>query len=190
MATLEEYVRLLEKWNKSINLVAKSTLEAVWERHIADSAQLFSEVPSTTKSLADLGSGGGLPGMVLAIIANEAMPDMSVTLVESDARKCAFLTTAATKLGLGVKVKNERIEQLDPLGADVITARALTSLDRLLEFAQRHGKEAGQCLFLKGQDHRKEIVDARKIWCFDMDIIPSTTNPDAAVLRVENIRPR
>ncbi len=190
IAALEAYVQLLEKWNKSINLVAKSTIEEVWERHIRDSSQLFEALPDSARKLADIGSGGGLPGLILAIIAKEKRPDLAIVLVESDARKCAFLTSVATKLGLEVRVENNRIEQLPTMSADVITARALASLDQLNKFSHIHLKDGGESLFLKGQGHLKEIEAARKMWCFDVETIQSVTNLEAAIVRIRNLSPR
>ncbi|MCL4170695.1 UNVERIFIED_CONTAM: hypothetical protein GTU68_049362, partial [Idotea baltica] len=127
-AALQAYAALLEKWNPKINLVSKSSLQDLWNRHILDSAQLFSLVQHPHNTWADLGSGGGFPGLVIAIMALESGSPDQVILIESDTRKAAFLRTVIRELGLRASVINKRIEQVDPLDADVISARALADL--------------------------------------------------------------
>ncbi len=133
---LETLVALVRKWNPTINLVAPSTLENAWDRHIADSACLVDLVPPPQR-WADLGSGAGFPGLVVAILLAERSPATRVTLVESDGRKAAFLHTAARTLDVSIDVRNARIEALAPLDAQVVSARALAPLDRLFPLALR-----------------------------------------------------
>ena len=184
LVRLKAYAALLEKWNPAINLVSRATLAQMWTRHFLDSAQIFALCPAGAQTWADLGSGGGFPGLVVAVLAAEAAPDLRVTLVESDARKSAFLATVVRELGLTVAVKTERIEALLPLGADVVSARALAPLDDLLGFAARHLVPGGRALFLKGASHRQECTAARAHWRFALDVHPSLTDPEGAILSI------
>ena len=182
---LEAYVALIEKWNPKINLVSKSSLPEIWDRHIWDSAQIF-DIAVEGSVWADFGSGGGLPGIVLAIFAKERRPDMQFYLVESDQRKCAFLRNAVREIGLNVKVHAERIEALDPIGASVISARALTDLNGLLEFVERHSAKNGVAILPKGETWEKEILQAQENWSFEYEEITSKTNNDAAILKIKD----
>ena len=181
---LEAYVALIEKWNPKINLVSKPSFPEVWDRHIWDSAQLF-DIDVEGLTWADFGSGGGLPGIVLAIFAKKHRPDMQFHLVESDQRKCAFLRNATREIGLNVKVHAERIELLDPIGANVISARALTDLNGLLEFVERHSAENGIAILPKGETWEKEILQAQENWSFEYEEITSKTNNNAAILKIK-----
>ena len=182
---LEVYVALIEKWNPKINLVSKSSLPEIWDRHIWDSAQIF-DIAVEGSVWADFGSGGGLPGIVLAIFSKELRPDMQFYLVESDQRKCAFLRNAVREIGLNVKVHAERIEVLDPIGASVISARALTDLNGLLEFVERHSAKNGVAILPKGETWEKEILQAQENWSFEYEEITSKTNNDAAILKIKD----
>ncbi len=184
---LERYEALVRRWTPAINLVAKSTVPAIWPRHILDSAQLFALAPATCLRWADLGSGGGFPGVVVAVLAKELRPAMHVTLVESDLRKATFLREAVRELELPASVISERIESLTPLHADVLSARALASLSDLLGFAERHLTQDGVCLFPKGERFADEINDARIAWDFDIDVQPSLSDGKAAILVIRNI---
>ncbi|GAA0297244.1 16S rRNA (guanine(527)-N(7))-methyltransferase RsmG [Rhodovulum strictum] len=185
---LAGFAALLRKWNPVINLVARSTLDALEERHLVDSAQLFQHLPPSARRWADLGSGGGFPGLVIAILAAEQAPDLTVELIESDQRKATFLRTAARELGLGnVTVLAERIESLPPRHADVISARALAPLTELLDHAERHLAEDGIALFPKGARHGEELDAALASWRFDVQKIPSTTDPQAVILKIGGI---
>ncbi|MBI1217032.1 MAG: 16S rRNA (guanine(527)-N(7))-methyltransferase RsmG [Rhodobacteraceae bacterium] len=187
MARLEHYAALLEKWNAAINLVSRASLADLWARHILDSAQIFALCPEGARSWADLGSGGGFPGLVVAILAHEAAPDLEVTLVESDTRKAAFLATAARELGLNVAVKAERIEALAPQAADVVSARALAPLTELLGFAARHLAPKGRALFLKGATFPQERAAALAHWSFDVQTYPSKTDAEGVILSIGDI---
>lgn len=186
-ATLDAFVALLIKWNPAINLVSRSTLSEVWLRHIVDSAQLATELPMAGHWL-DLGSGGGLPGIVLAIIAQEKAPEVRFTLVESDQRKATFLRQSIIQLKLAAKVECSRIESLLPQDADVISARALAPLAQLCAFAHRHLKPDGIALFPKGEAAEAEITLAREAWAFDLQAVPSMTNTGSQILKLKNIR--
>ena len=181
---LHAYAALLIKWNPKINLVAKSTIPNIWHRHLADSAQLWALAPKGAKSWMDIGSGAGFPGLVIAAIAAEKAPDLEITMVESDRRKSVFLQSAAREMGVTVKVITKRIELLEPQNADILSARALSSLSQLLEFAEKHRKPDGVCLFPKGARVDSELTEASSCWHMAYETFPSMTDPDAVILRI------
>ncbi|PTV95278.1 16S rRNA (guanine527-N7)-methyltransferase [Rhodobacter aestuarii] len=185
LTTLEA---LLRKWNPAINLVSAQTLDDIWGRHFLDSAQLFHCIEETPASWADLGSGGGFPGLIIGILAKEKWPEMQLTLVESDKRKSAFLINAARELGLGLKVKPERIEKTAPLQADVVSARALAALPKLLEFAERHLGANGTAIFPKGERWKEEVALAEASWSFTSEPRESLTDPQAVVLKIRGLK--
>lgn len=182
------FEQLIRKWNPTINLVSKSSLNDVWLRHIADSAQLYKHIPSDAVNCVDLGSGGGLPGIVLAAISVEQKPERHFTLVESDQRKAAFLREAVRTLGLNAKILAQRTETLDPQDAEVISARALAPLSKLLAAAQRHLAKDGICLFPKGENFAQEIDQARQQFAFECETVQSLTDPNGVILIVHGIR--
>lgn len=184
---LETYERLLRKWNKTINLVSRETLEDVWQRHFLDSAQIYALASTHSGLWADLGTGGGFPGLVVAILAKHGGADLSVVLVESDIRKATFLRAVARETDTAVTVISRRIEEIPPLGASILTARALAPLGELLEFAERHLKDDGEALFQKGAKHRQERRDALESWRFRCEEFPSMTDDAAVVLRISEI---
>lgn len=184
---LEYYLSQVIRWNRTVNLISKSTVEDAWRRHIVDSAQLYTFANSTVESWADFGSGAGFPGIVIAILSREKQKTSRITLVESDKRKAAFLRDAARKLDLNIAVVDNRIEQLDSIHADVVSARALAPLCSLLTYAHRHLKADGTCLFLKGETYRDEVELARESWDFDLTIIPSVTDASGVVLKIQGL---
>lgn len=184
---LHDYVALLEKWNKRINLVGRRSANEVWQRHIEDSAQILKYVPLPVERWLDLGSGGGLPGLVVAIIGAAAGQVQQVTLVESDARKAVFLAEVSRILGLNTVILNERIESIPAQNANVISARALADLPTLFELSIRHARAGATYIFPKGATHRDEIRRATASWTFDVIVHPSLTEPDAAILVVRNL---
>jgi 16S rRNA (guanine527-N7)-methyltransferase len=183
LARLKAYADLLTDWNSRHNLVAKSTLSDLWRRHFWDSAQLISLIPEGCQTVADLGSGAGFPGLVVAAMR----ADLSVTLHEATTKKCDFLKTAAERMGLTVKVQNARIEELPPQAYDVVTARALAALPQLLGYAQRLTGPNSVCLFLKGQNVGAELTEAHKSWRMETSQIPSLTDPSGAILVVRKL---
>lgn len=187
LAALQHFEQLVRRWTPAINLVSKSTLADLWPRHILDSAQIFSLCPASAASWADLGAGGGFPGIVVAILAKQLKPDLRVTLVESDLRKATFLRQAARALSLPVSVHSARIEALDSLQADVVSARALAPLADLLAHADRHLAVSGVAIFPKGARYVDELAEARKSWGFDVDMEQSHSDPAAAILVIRNI---
>jgi 16S rRNA (guanine527-N7)-methyltransferase len=181
------YEALLRKWNPAINLVAKSTLEDIWSRHFLDSAQIYDLAPSKARSWADLGSGGGFPGLIVAILAAGEGRALTVTLVESDQRKAAFLMAAARELGLQLAVRAERIESLPPLNADVLSARALAPLDQLIGHAERHLSPQGAALFPKGASHAAEMQQALEKWQLSYETVQSVTDADAVIYQIVGV---
>ena len=179
---MDAYVALLEKWTVRINLISRSSVPLIWERHIADSCQLAEFISSDKDLWVDLGSGGGMPGLVVAIIAREKAPGFRMKLVESDQRKATFLRTVVRELDLNATVEATRIEELAPQETDIISARALARLPQLLEYVERHRRSTGKALFLKGISFEKEVEESRKTWHFDLEIRPSLTDPQAALL--------
>lgn len=187
---LERYLELLARWNRRINLVAKSGLADAWPRHLADSAQLFCLAPVGARSWVDLGSGGGLPGLVVAVLAAERAPQLRVTLIETDRRKAAFLATAAREVDVAVTIEPRRIESLAPRPYDVVSARALAPLGRLCSLAHRFKGPGTVFLFPKGAGLDSELTVAARHWHIHADRIDSRTHPDAAILRIMELEPR
>ena len=180
---LRSYAALIERWNKSINLVGKSDMPALWERHIRDCLQLAELVPPEGGQVIDLGSGAGLPGIVIAL----ARPDLEVALVESDTRKAAFLQNAVAELGIRAQVYPDRIEALALPPAPVVTARALAPLSQLLRYAAPLVAPEGICLFPKGRNTKAELTLAAAEWQMEVESLPSRTDPDAVILRIRRI---
>lgn len=184
---LKVFAALLAKWNPRINLVAKSTVDTLWQRHMLDSLQVLGSADHPVGHWADLGSGGGFPGLVVAIVGAETQSPARTTLVESDQRKATFLRTVLRETGISGTILSERIESVPPLGADVLSARALADLTRLLGFAERHLAQGGVCLFHKGKNWKSEVQTARETWHFTYDAIPSETESQAVVLKIKGI---
>ena len=182
---LQKYASLIRKWNRAINLVAPSTLSEVEIRHIADCRQLVEASRGGVGTWADLGSGGGLPGMVVAI----CRPDLEVSLVESDKRKSAFLRTVTRELSLSnVNIVTERIEEAKPLSSANVSARALAPLPLLMSYVASHLVEGGRAWLMKGRNWSSEVDEARKQWQFALRVHQSETDPDAAILEIADIR--
>ena len=182
---LQTFHDILLKWQKAINLISSNTIQEVWHRHIADSIQLIPHIPKGTKSIVDLGSGGGLPAIVLAVALKNT--GIKITMIESDNKKCVFLQECIRKLGLNAVVINDRIEKIKEkhsLDFDLATARALASTDNLLEFCNELGVK--KCLFLKGKQYAKEVSDAKENWDITEQIIPSITATDSRIINILN----
>jgi 16S rRNA (guanine527-N7)-methyltransferase len=178
---LSRYLELLQRWQRAVNLVGGSTLADPWRRHILDCAQIVPHVPRTAGIVVDLGSGAGLPGLVLALLG---IP--GVHLVESDRRKAQFLREAARATGTPVVVHASRAEQLE-LRADVVTARALAPLPQLLELAARFLTAQSLCLFLKGETALDELTQARQSWHMHCEIVPSRSGAGGILLKLEGV---
>lgn len=184
---LEIYERLLRKWQPFKNLVGPRTLDEFWWRHVADSLQLVNYAPDAAV-WADLGSGAGFPGMVVAIAGD--LKRSHVHLIESNQRKGAFLREVARETGAPAIVHDERIEDVvDKIAGNVsvVTARALASLSSLCDFAYPIVKGGGMALFLKGQDVDAELTEATRFWNMDMERLPSLTDPQASILKIKQL---
>ncbi len=183
VARLEAHLELLRRWQRRLNLVGASTLRDPWRRHVLDSAQLHALLPPAAKVLVDLGSGAGFPGLVLAILG---VPE--VHLIEADRRKAAFLREAARVCGCqGVVVHARRIEELAPFAADVVTARALAPLERLLALARPFFGPHTRGLFPKGRGVEAELTAARRRWKMAVRIEPSLSAPEGRILVIEGM---
>ena len=182
-----EYESLLSKWNKKINLVSKNTLMDIWERHFLDSGQIIKHVEASGKRWVDVGSGAGFPGLVVALLLRDRKIDCDLVLVEKNPKKGFFLNEVIRKLNLSVEVVNDNIGTLEPLNADILTARAFSELNNLIEIAFRHRKKDGICLFLKGENYRIELDKTLNYWFFDYDIVESLSSSSGKIIRVKKI---
>jgi 16S rRNA (guanine527-N7)-methyltransferase len=182
---LKLYQELLETWQRKINLISSGSLPDIWARHFEDSLQLLDYLPSSRKTLVDMGSGAGFPGMVLAISCLETL---DVTLIESDRKKCLFLENVSRETKTALKIINSRIEDSQEIQADIITARALAPLPLLFEYAFPFMKEASFCLFQKGRNVEMEIDMAKKNWEFTLEIFPSLTDSKARILKIMHLK--
>jgi len=186
---LRDYESLIQKWNPSINLIAKSTLSDIWNRHIVDSAQVYYAASAELSgNCTDIGSGGGLPAIVIAILAQGADKQVQMTMVESDKRKSVFLRTAIRELGLNnANVVNERIENVQIPVSKFISARALAPLTELFGFAEKLSDDKTTFLFQKGKNWLSEIGIAQNHWSFDYEAIKSETDSNAVILKIRGL---
>jgi 16S rRNA (guanine527-N7)-methyltransferase len=186
LSRLKAYADTLQDWNERHNLVSKGSLMDLWRRHFWDSAQLAPLIPENARTLADLGSGAGFPGLVLAAMLGGRL---TVTLHEATAKKCAFLAAAAERIGVAVKIENARMEELEAKPFDVVTARACAPLPVLLGYAQKFRGPNTVCLFLKGQNVGSELTEAHKSWNMKVRQIPSLTDPSGVILELTDLAP-
>ena len=154
LCDLSSFHDLLLKWQKRLNLISPKTTNEIWDRHILDSAQLCSFLPKKPCCILDIGSGAGLPGVVLSILTNH-----EIHLVESDRKKCAFLRTALSRVNSNALVHETRLEEMSSLRADIITARAFAPLQRLLALTQKQHHPKLRFLLLKGRDVNSELIN-------------------------------
>lgn len=182
---LDRYAELLKEWNKKFNLVAESTIPELWTRHFLDSAQIMHFIPDGAKTLADMGSGAGFPGVVLSILG---LPE--VHLVESIGKKADFLRTVSRETHLNIHVHQCRIESLHNFKVDVVTARALKPLPELMGLAKPLMKKASYCIFLKGQNVQDELTESAQSWTFDYATSPSISDPSGSVLIIRSLQPK
>lgn len=187
LALYERWESLLTKWNKSINLVQRSALEDFWARHARDSHQVIARLPADAKSVLDMGSGAGFPGVAIAIALRDT-PDANVTLVDSVGKKGTFLRTVKRELDLPITVSTERVEVLALPGQDVISARAFAPMPKLLDYALPFWGAQTTGIFLKGRQADYEIKAAREIFDFDVDKVASVTDSEAAIVVVTNLK--
>lgn len=184
---LKTYQELLLSWQQKFNLVGPATLEDAWNRHFLDSVQLFSLIPKDAEVLYDFGSGAGFPGMVLAIMANEKMPNLEINLVESTGKKTLYLNEVKEQTNTKVNIINERIEKISAQKADVITSRAMASLNDLLGYAIRFCQENTICIFPKGKKYAEELAEAHRHWKFKCQILPSEQSQEGRILVITKL---
>jgi 16S rRNA (guanine527-N7)-methyltransferase len=181
----EAYAALLSAWSARINLIGRATLDDLWRRHFLDSAQLLPLIPASARSLVDLGSGAGFPGLVLALLGAKG-----VELVEADSRKATFLREAARITGAPAVIRGCRIEAVMPHEADVVTARACAPLARLLALGKGFIGPRTTCLFLKGARAEEELTEAGKAWTMTVTRHPSRADPGGSILLLQQVAPR
>lgn len=184
LADLQSYRSYLADWNQRMNLIGPATLDIYWNRHAWDSAHLLRYAPDAL-TWADLGTGAGLPGIVLAILGKDR-PGFHVHLVESMAKRCRFLNEVVTGLQLPATVHQSRAEDLS-LAVDIVTARACAPLSRLLGYGRPYLRLGAVALFLKGQDVAAELEDAAKSWDFEADVLPSLSDVRGRIVRVRRL---
>ena len=179
-AKLKIYVKLLEKWQQSINLVSSKTLLYVWQRHILDCAQLTAHLPTRPVRIMDIGAGAGLPGMILAILTEN-----EVHLVESDMKKVAFMHTALAETGVQATIHHARVEELPHLNIDVITARALAPLSKLVRLTKAQDHPEVSYLFLKGKGVNQELTELSTSSTLTAVSYPSITDQHASIIKLK-----
>lgn len=182
---LDVYVALLLKWQGRINLISRRTIGDIWSRHILDSGQIWLVKPRLGY-WCDMGSGAGLPGLVVAILGAEEVALREVLLVESNAKKCAFLREAIRATGVRARVMGERIEQAADAGmpCDVVTSRALASLQELFRLSSKLFMNGAHGLFLKGQEAAAELTESRKSWNVQATLLQSISDPTGRIVHV------
>nr|WP_235971040.1 16S rRNA (guanine(527)-N(7))-methyltransferase RsmG [Palleronia pontilimi] len=184
MDQLKEFQEQVLRWNQRINLIGRTTTSAIAERHIQDSLQLYALAPSAAR-WCDMGSGAGFPGLVVAICAKQTPTEF--ILIEADRRKAAFLSHISRMFDLNTRVIAERIERVDKLNADVVSARALAPLGMLLDYGHRHAKPDATFLFPKGASYRAELDAVRDDWRFSVEPIQSKTSDDSVILKIKDL---
>jgi 16S rRNA (guanine527-N7)-methyltransferase len=189
LSKISAYLGVLGQWRERINLIGPGEGKHVWRRHVLDSLQLLDLIGPAEREIADLGSGAGFPGLVLACALAER-PGSSIALVEKSPRKSQFLEAAIQAVGLPAQVLTQRLEDRAPRKFDVVTARALAPLPRLLGYAHGWLKPSGKALLVKGRGAVEELTLARKSWTFDVSSRPSLSSPEGQILTVSALGPR
>lgn len=181
---LSDYVELLKKWTQKLNLISKTTINDIWSRHILDSAQLMEHI-NPELPILDVGSGAGLPGVVLALLGCK-----EVHLVEADLRKVQFLKICIQQFRCHATAHHLRLEKMKERIFPIITSRACASLEALLQMTEKFRNEETLCLFPKGKKYSTELEKAKRCYEFELDVIPSVTSPDGVILHISKIRRR
>lgn len=179
---IEEFVILLLKENYNFNLIGKSTIPEIWTRHILDSAQILKFIDDKNKKIADLGTGAGFPGIIISILGAK-----EVHLIEKSVRKCEFLRKAKILSPNPIFIHQAKAEEVLDKKFDILTSRALASLDKLLKYGIDFLKKDGYCLFLKGKNLENEIKEAKEKYIFDYELFESLTALESAIIKVSNI---
>lgn len=184
---LKDYELSLNEWQKKFNLVSNASLADAWNRHFLDSVQLFKFIPEWAETLIDFGSGAGFPGMVLAVMAKEKTPYLKVSLVESIAKKTLYLKAVSELTETDVEIINDRIENIKNRKADVVTSRAMASLNDLFSYVIGFCKNDTVCIFPKGKRYMEEITEAEKHWRFKYEIKPSEQSDEGKILIITDL---
>lgn len=187
---LKKYETLVKEWNIKFNLVSKSSIDDIWNRHILDSLQLCKLISQSDKVLFDFGSGAGFPAIVLAIASEQMFPNVSINLVESIGKKANFLNIAKQELNLNINVINDRIENIKEKKADIITSRAMASLTKLLGYSLPFCTKQTKLIFPKGAKWEEELNEAKRQWLFDYKVVDSITDETGHILIIYNLRRR
>lgn len=186
---LQTFQNLVLEWNTRFNLISKSSEKDIWNRHIVDSLQLCQFLNDKDKILYDFGSGAGFPGIVLAVFAKEKYPNLKICLIESIGKKTTFLSEAKKVLKLNnTNIINERIENIKSSSADIISSRALASLDKIFQYASPFCSKKTRLILPKGEKWKEEVLMAQKRWIFEIKTIPSITSKQGCILYIENLR--
>jgi len=186
--SLEKFQNMVLEWNNCFNLISKSSAENIWERHILDSLQLCAFISKKNRILYDLGSGAGFPAIVLAIVGKQLFPELKISLIESISKKVKFLNEVKKELELNVNIIHDRIENLKLPQADIITSRALASLEKLLNYTEPFCKKQTTLIFPKGEKWQEEVREAEEKWLFNIDTYQSKTNENSRILKINNVR--
>lgn len=186
MAEMDRFLEMLIETNAVMNLVGPDTLPDFWSRHAWDSAQLLETVPEA-RTWADLGAGAGFPGLILAILLKDS-PDAHIWLIDSLGKRCRFLSAVVETLELPATVIHGRAEDQKDIAVDVVTARAVAPMERLLGYAQPYMERGAQAVFLKGERAEEELREARKSWQFSSDLRPSQSDPRGRIVHIGSVR--
>ena len=185
MSDLQTFALRLAEANAVMNLVGPDTLPDIWNRHYWDSAQLLALAPEA-RAWADLGAGAGFPGVVLAILLKDT-PGARVWLIDSLGKRCRFLQQVVDELDLPATVINGRAE-LQAITVDIVTARAVAAMEKLLGYAQPYLQRGARGLFLKGEKAELEVAEARRVWQFESDLSVSRSDPRGRIVSVRSLR--
>ena len=188
LSELQLYQSMLVDWQNKVNLVSKNSLSCAWERHFLDSAQLYKYIPVTAGKIIDFGSGAGFPALVLAIMSKKRTPYLNFVAVESITKKTVFLKEVCSRLQLKVRIENQRIESLPTEKFDVITSRAMCSLDKLLGYSLRFCQQNTICIFPKGKTFEEEILEAKKNYRFNCQIEQNLLSDEGKILIITDIK--
>ena len=185
---LGRYHLLLDKWSKQINLVGPSTLKQFWSRHVLDCAQLLPVAGPSVSTIADFGSGAGLPGLILATILKDRRSDSLITLIDVSAKRCAFLREAARVLDVKVQIQHQKIQDVDIFPVDLVTARAFAPLEKLLGYSHPWAMQGARLVFPKGEDVQREIDEASTNWSFQSKITLSVTDSRGCIIEILDLK--